>query len=309
MSLLHSVIHMMSSAAAAIKIALFMGGVTTSPTTTAVTDKYTYTTDGVAAGTALTSARAGQAGFGNDDAGFSAGGSTNETDAGKLNTIRKYTYATDVESAGVTGLNTAKWRIGGSQSMSTHGYYSGGQNVTNVTSWEKYHWTTGGSLLAAVLGTARQLHSAVGNDTKGFDSGGLTTVAVTAVDKITYSTDTRAAGNALSTAGYGHGNAGTISTGYIFGGAGTGGSPVHSRVEKIDMTAETWSAATAIAAGRYTRAAGNPTRAILGIGHNGSAAIATTRKYTYSGETDAAGTNLGTARYFGAAASSEHGNW
>jgi hypothetical protein len=91
-------------------LALFGGGFTSA--NTAVTDKYTYSNDAVAGGTALGTARQSPAATGNSTRGIFGGGYTTSATA----VTDKYTYSGDAVAAGTNLVPARYWLAAASSS-------------------------------------------------------------------------------------------------------------------------------------------------------------------------------------------------
>lgn len=183
---------------------IFAGGSPNTGIPVTTTDKYTYSGDTTAAGTALNVARNNGGGAANATVGI-CGGGYNTTPA-VIATTSKYTFSGDTTAAG-TAFATARSGVTGTGNTTT-GIFGGGVDTAGTlvgTSTEKYTYSGDTRVAGTALGTAKYFggSSALGNTTKGIFAGGddnnLPTNYSTS-DKYTYSGDTRAAGGTLSAA-------------------------------------------------------------------------------------------------------------
>jgi alpha-tubulin suppressor-like RCC1 family protein len=281
--------------------ALFGGGFTSA--VTAVTDKYTYSGDIVAAGTALGTARYYLAAAGNSTRGIFGGGYIGTAIVAVTD---KYTYSGDTCVAGTSlGIGRSALAAAGN---STQGIFGGGFTGGTLTAMtDKYTYSSDTRVAGTALGTARDSLAAAGNSTQGIFGGGYISTVTAVTDKYTYSTDAVAGGTVLGTARYGLAAAGNSTLG-IFGG-GIAAGPV-ATTDKYTYSGDTRVAGTALGTARnYLAAAGNGTVGIFGGGSGSSGNTTATDKYEYSGDAVASGTALGTARAGLAATSQSPGGF
>ena len=134
-------------------VGIFGVGFTTVPV--AVTDKYTYSGDTVAAGTSLGTARTWPGATGNSTVGIFSAGAT-EITLTPTAVTDKYTYSGDVRTAG-TSLGTARERHGAAGN-STVGIFGAGRNAANanIATTEKYTYSGDTVAAGTSLGTARR---------------------------------------------------------------------------------------------------------------------------------------------------------
>ncbi len=207
-----------------------------SPTTSDVIDKFSFTTDGDATDVGnLTVARyksAGQSSIGN---GFGYTTASEGTPSVTFNVIDKFSFSTDGDATDVGDMSVHRSSAAG-QSSTTHGYASGG-NPGNSNVIDKFSFTTDGDATdVGDLSLGRQSLTGQSSTTHGYSSGGYTTGRIDIIDKFPFASDDNATDVGNLTAGK-NANSGQSSTahGYSSGGYGPALSNV---IEKFPFASD-----------------------------------------------------------------------
>lgn len=281
-----------------------VGGTNNGGTTTyAINDKYTFSSDTSAVGTAApANMHYNQATGNTSQVIFFVGG----TSARRL-----YSYSGDSWSTG-TAFSTSAAFYGGMIGNKTVAI---NKNSGSVATTQKYTYTTDTTAAGGSLSYASNYGpGCVGNSTQGIFCGGYITTALQTSSKYIYSNDTTSAGGSLAYTGMG---CGAGSGAYFMTGIGistvgifTGGNDAcmvtgTSQTSVYTYSTDGQASGTALnGLLSYTMTCGSTTagRAVGGATNIQGAGtyIATSSKYTYSSSVVSAGGSISLARGFGA---------
>jgi len=224
-------------------VGVVSGGISTSSNDQTYTDLYTYASNVVAAGTALTKGRAlytqsaGNATIGLYAGGYSNASATNQT------VTDKYTFSTNGVVAG-TSLTTAK-RSGCGFGTVVQAVFIGGYTTAYTGVSEKYIYASNTTTSGGNLSIATADSGGAGNQTMGIvvggDAGGS---GFTASYRYTHSSDAVASGTALNTGRYCLAGASNESMAVFGGGALNTSYTLTGNTDKYNYTANTMVSAT-----------------------------------------------------------------